>query len=646
MAAVAGTAKALLFRILAGVVVTVVQSIIMGRRTSWIGPPGRSPMAQGGFGGLFHSLWAGYFHPLIIKASSIRIWYSWQSVLERRTWRRRIASATVEKTEGRMTSQAHGFDIVLKRLEKVEGENRFLRRLVLLILLVTGGVLAMGPAVRSLGQGRQSHRIEAEEFVLKDRDGSVRAKLAVSGNTPQLTVYDGTGNPGAAIITQHVSRSDTDVTNVNDASDAMKHTARPGSEMILVRAAGSYSTVAETLRLGLLEPVEVPNSPVEVPDSKPAPRQPPSNSASVDRSMAAEHFSFPTASPPSSWSPSASGGSGVSASERAFDPHESRQLQPSHTAVLSELAAMLREATSAARSALAPSAERATAPETVPATVPARVTATAPPTMTATVNDRLPAEPPPEAVSGETSVEEHTPDELKSNPPIQLDGTRAERFALPGVLLGGDAYGPMPDQQQLDAQPIRSNSTRPDGVSVRVHDAQEASPQLGPVALARDATAIRRRILLQRADTQREIPHAAPVGSLAAGKSSQRLQLAQPSQNPLLEYRAPPVGAATGSASQNPRVTLAPDRASSGAPPTAVPTAQTTATPPIALKVLGYVDKPGIGREVVISDELEVYVAHEGETFAERFKVLKIFSTAVDVVDTYTNQTIRLTFSP
>ena len=75
--------------------------------------------------------------------------------------------------------------------------------------------------------------------------------------------------------------------------------------------------------------------------------------------------------------------------------------------------------------------------------------------MTATVNDRLPAEPPPEAVSGETSVEEHTPDELKSNPPIQLDGTRAERFALPGVLLGGDAYGPMPDQQQLDAQPIR-----------------------------------------------------------------------------------------------------------------------------------------------------------------------------------------------
>ena len=76
-----------------------------------------------------------------------------------------------------------------------------------------------------------------------------------------------------------------------------------------------------------------------------------------------------------------------------------------------------------------------------------------------------------------------------------------------------------------------------------------------------------------------------------------------------------------------------------GSPATTVPAA---AAPNVTLKILGYVDKPGAGREIVISDDYEVYVTHEGETFAERFKVLKITPATVDILDTKNSLTVRL----
>ncbi|HLW78239.1 MAG TPA: hypothetical protein VKU44_01450 [Terriglobia bacterium] len=70
------------------------------------------------------------------------------------------------------------------------------------------------------------------------------------------------------------------------------------------------------------------------------------------------------------------------------------------------------------------------------------------------------------------------------------------------------------------------------------------------------------------------------------------------------------------------------------------------AVPPAKLTVLGYVEKPGVGRAVAISDGLEVYMTHQGEMFAERFMVLKTTPTLVEIFDTYTNQTLELGFSP
>lgn len=70
------------------------------------------------------------------------------------------------------------------------------------------------------------------------------------------------------------------------------------------------------------------------------------------------------------------------------------------------------------------------------------------------------------------------------------------------------------------------------------------------------------------------------------------------------------------------------------------------ASPSLKLTVLGYVEKPGIGREVLISQNSQIYVTHEGQTFADRFKVLKITPTVVDILDTYTQQTLQLTVNP
>jgi hypothetical protein len=75
--------------------------------------------------------------------------------------------------------------------------------------------------------------------------------------------------------------------------------------------------------------------------------------------------------------------------------------------------------------------------------------------------------------------------------------------------------------------------------------------------------------------------------------------------------------------------------------PAAAPAASAPPAP-LPLKAVGYTEKAGGVKEAIVSDEQEIYIVHEGESFAKRFRVVKISPAAIDVDDETTHQTIRL----
>ena len=77
---------------------------------------------------------------------------------------------------------------IVSRLERVEKENRRLKRAALGILVLAGAVLLMG-------QARPDRTIEAQKFVLKDATGKARAVLGMFAGRPTLSLYDAQGFP-------------------------------------------------------------------------------------------------------------------------------------------------------------------------------------------------------------------------------------------------------------------------------------------------------------------------------------------------------------------------------------------------------------------------------------------------------------------
>jgi hypothetical protein len=57
---------------------------------------------------------------------------------------------------------------------------------------------------------------------------------------------------------------------------------------------------------------------------------------------------------------------------------------------------------------------------------------------------------------------------------------------------------------------------------------------------------------------------------------------------------------------------------------------------------MGYSENVGGQKEAYVSDEDQVYVVHEGDTVADKYKILKITATAVTVEDVATHQTAEL----
>lgn len=80
----------------------------------------------------------------------------------------------------------------------------------------------------------------------------------------------------------------------------------------------------------------------------------------------------------------------------------------------------------------------------------------------------------------------------------------------------------------------------------------------------------------------------------------------------------------------------------------AAPAARPPAPQParIPLKALGYTEKAGGIREAIVTDDEQIFIVHEGETFARRFRVIRISPSVVELEDENTQQSVRLPISP
>jgi hypothetical protein len=77
-----------------------------------------------------------------------------------------------------------------------------------------------------------------------------------------------------------------------------------------------------------------------------------------------------------------------------------------------------------------------------------------------------------------------------------------------------------------------------------------------------------------------------------------------------------------------------------GAPPEAA--APPAPPPPPPLKAVGFMEMPGGAREAYVSYEDQVYSVQEGDTIANKFKVLKVTPAQVEVQDESSKETIKL----
>lgn len=80
-------------------------------------------------------------------------------------------------------------EAVVKRLEKVESQNRRLKWAGGLVLVVLCAVVLMGQA------SPKKRIVEAEQFILRDVDGNMRAFLSLVEDSPSLVLHDKHGNP-------------------------------------------------------------------------------------------------------------------------------------------------------------------------------------------------------------------------------------------------------------------------------------------------------------------------------------------------------------------------------------------------------------------------------------------------------------------
>jgi hypothetical protein len=83
---------------------------------------------------------------------------------------------------------------VFERLERLEKQNRGLKRAIALFMILVSSMILLG----ARGHGRT---IEARQIALKDDEGHTRAVLGMRSAGPGLTLYDADGDKVWALLT-------------------------------------------------------------------------------------------------------------------------------------------------------------------------------------------------------------------------------------------------------------------------------------------------------------------------------------------------------------------------------------------------------------------------------------------------------------
>jgi hypothetical protein len=94
-----------------------------------------------------------------------------------------------------MSTASHSFLEMANRLNQLERRNRQLG-LTLVCLMAVGGVVLLGAA-----QGAKRASGETDTLVLRDRAGTVRARLEMGDDGPVFQFLDGQGRPLARLGT-------------------------------------------------------------------------------------------------------------------------------------------------------------------------------------------------------------------------------------------------------------------------------------------------------------------------------------------------------------------------------------------------------------------------------------------------------------
>jgi hypothetical protein len=102
-----------------------------------------------------------------------------------------------------MTPQTPDMRAVLERLEKIEKQNRWLKRTVAVATTVVGAIALMGPSAprpeTRIITGKPDV-IYAHKFGLTDEAGRIRAALAMSAEGPTLTLFSDHGVARATLV--------------------------------------------------------------------------------------------------------------------------------------------------------------------------------------------------------------------------------------------------------------------------------------------------------------------------------------------------------------------------------------------------------------------------------------------------------------